>query len=335
MKRRGSPVTNKKALIIGINKYPKNELRCCVNDAIEVGNLLERNEDGEMNFSVEKLIDSEATYSNMIKKIKNIFSGDSEIALLYFSGHGYDDKYDGRIVTYDYQDKDYGIKYADIVDIANKSGCKNKIIILDCCHSGMIGNFSMIGDKTILANGITILTACNTKEEALEIGEHGVFTNLLISALKGGASDIFGRITPGSIYSYIDSSLGDFDQRPLFKSNVSSFITLRKTKSKMSYNDIRSLHDLFNDIDYKYKLDPSYEPTNYKGSTEIGKKDNKEPYFTKENGEIFKLLQKSVYNGLVQPSIEKHLFYAAINSDTCELTMLGKYYWSLAENGII
>lgn len=328
-------MTNKKALIIGIDKYAGNELTCCVNDANEVADLLEYNENGEKNFAIKKLINSEATYETIMKEIKNIFSGDSEIALLYFSGHGYDNNDDGKIVTFDYKDKEFGIKYTDIVDIANKSECKNKIIILDCCHSGKIGNFSMIGDKTVLADGLTILTACNTKENALEIGNHGVFTSLLISALEGGASDIFGRVTPGSIYSYIDSSLGDFDQRPLFKSNVSSFITLRETKSKMSFNDIRSLHKLFINIDSKYKLDPSYERTNYKGSLEIGIKDNIEPFFKKENEVIFNLLQKSVSNGLVKPFREKHMFYAAINSDTCELTMLGKYYWSLAENKLI
>ena len=42
----------------------------------------------------------------------------------------------------------------------------------------------------------------------MEINGHGVFINLLIESLNGGASDILGNITPGSVYAYIDQVLG-------------------------------------------------------------------------------------------------------------------------------
>lgn len=40
----------KKALIVGLNNYPKCELECCVNDAIAIKNLIESNGDGSPNF---------------------------------------------------------------------------------------------------------------------------------------------------------------------------------------------------------------------------------------------------------------------------------------------
>ena len=36
-------------------------------------------------------------------------------------------------------------------------------------------------------------------------------------------SNINGKITPSSIYAYIDQALGEWDQRPIFKTNVKEF----------------------------------------------------------------------------------------------------------------
>ncbi len=326
----------RRALVVGIDKYSyPYELECCVNDANAISELLTYNYDESRNFSIRKLLDYDATYDNIVEELHNVFDNDAEVGLFYFSGHGYDDKNDGKICSIDYDKHHMGIRFRDIIEIIGTSKCKNKIIILDCCHSGKMGNFSIIGDQTILNLGTTILTACNTKESAIEVEGHGIFTNLLIAALQGGASDIFGNVTPGAIYSYIDSSLGAYDQRPLFKSHVDSFISLRKAKEKMNILEIRKLMKLFENYDAKYKLDPSYEETNYLGSERIGKIYIKEPYRNEKNVEIFKLLQKSVSNGLVQPTRETHMFYAAMNSDTCELTMLGKHYWYMVNNDLV
>lgn len=45
--------------------------------------------------------------------------------------------------------------------------------------------------------------------------------------LKGGAADIGGNITPASLYSFVDQSLGAWQQRPVFKTNISRFLPLR------------------------------------------------------------------------------------------------------------
>jgi len=35
-----------------------------------------------------------------------------------------------------------------------------------------------------------------------------VFTGLLVDALSGGAANLVGDVTPGSVYAHIDQSLG-------------------------------------------------------------------------------------------------------------------------------
>ena len=285
-------------------------------------------------YIVKKLINQEATYDNIINITKEVFTDDCDIGFFYFSGHGYDDENDGKLVTYDYDTNHYGIRFRDIIEIVNSSKCKNKIVILDCCFSGKIGNYKFIGDATLLPLGTTIMTSCSSKETALEINRHGVFTNLLLLALKGGASDLFGRVSPGSIYSYIDSSLGDFEQRPLFKSHVNSFITIRNASKKADFNNVRKMLSLFKNENDKFQLDPSFEPTNYPGCEYAGKDGLKKPYYLKENGDKFSLLQMGVRNALVRPCKEEHMYFAAMKSDCCQLTDLGKHYYILYKKDI-
>ena len=56
-----------------------------------------------------------------------------------------------------------------------------------------------------------------------------------------------------------------------------------------------------------------------------------EPYATIENTKIFSELQKLEGIGLVVPVEEEHMYYAAMNSKSCELTAVGKQYWRLVK----
>lgn len=100
-----------------------------------------------------------------------------------------------------------GIQMSTIMSIVNTSKVRNKIIILDCCHSGNIGKYELQDVGSILNTGVSVLTACREDEVAMEAGGHGLFTELLCTALNGGASDYCGNITIGGVYAYIDRSL--------------------------------------------------------------------------------------------------------------------------------
>jgi uncharacterized caspase-like protein len=125
----------KKALAIGIDNYPASPLHRCVNDASAFATLIEKNGDGSPNFSVrlETNISNKAKLKSLIAEL---FEGDNDVALLYFSGHGFVNALGGYIVTPDFQKYDEGVSMDEILVIANKSKAKDKIIILDCCHSG-------------------------------------------------------------------------------------------------------------------------------------------------------------------------------------------------------
>ncbi|MEQ7049914.1 caspase family protein [Paenibacillaceae sp. P-4] len=309
----------RKALVVGLNEYPSSPLYGCVNDAISVGQILSKNGDGSPNFAI-KYITNKSTRSELKRSIDELFKGDSDIALLYFSGHGLINSSGGYIVTTDYESYDEGIHMDTILTFANQSTARNKIIILDCCHSGLFGSPGLNqGSLSQLSDGLTILTACRSSEVALESNGQGVFTSLLLDALHGGAADLRGYITPGSLYSYIDEALGAWDQRPVFKTSISRFTHLRRVEPVIPLVTLRKIIDYFHIPEEEFQLDPSYEYTSDSAN--------------EENVAIFKDLQKYQSVGLVVPVDSEYMYYAAMESKSCRLTALGYQYWRLITEG--
>jgi hypothetical protein len=163
---------------------------------------------------------------------------------------------------------------------------------------------------------MVVLTACRSSETALEVNGHGVFTSLLLDALNGGAADLRGHITPGSAYAYIDQALGPWDQRPVFKMNVTRFTSLRAINPPVSLEVVRKIVEYFPDPAQEFPLDPSYEFTNVAVAIPA-------------RVEIFQNLQKFEGVHLVVPVGEEHMYFAAQNSKACKLTALGYHYWRL------
>jgi len=256
------------------------------------------------------------------KELKNhveeLFKDKNDIALFYFSGHGYIESTGGYLITSECSYGDDGLPMNELLQIANDSPATNKIIILDCCHAGILGNLSPKDDKAILSEGMTILTASSPSQYALEKDGSGVFTALLIDAMNGSASNLVGDITPGSIYAHIDQSLGSWEQRPIFKTNVTRFTTLRKVQPPISLADLKLITKLFPAKGQDFQLDPSFEP------------ESENPI--EENVEQFKILQKYNRINLVVPVDAEHMFFAAMESKSCKLTILGEHYWSLVMN---
>lgn len=321
----------RKALVVGLNDYPNCPLNGCVNDADAVATVLSKNGDNAPNFDVYK-ITSKGTRKILLQKIRELFSCQNEVALLYFSGHGAVDKCKSYIVSTDYEEDNLGVKLDEILEIANQSPALHKVIILDSCFSGAMGTPETFGNSCAqIGDGLTIFTSSLASETSQEIDGHGVFTSLFLEALKGGAADIVGNITPGSVYAYIDKALGSWEQRPVFKTNVSSFLSLRKVEPAIPLTCLRMITTYFNDANTPLPLDPSFEYTNIAEQTH----EVVEPYANEKNVRVFKDLQKLESAGLVQPVDEDHMYYAAMHSKSCRLTPLGKHFWYLVSQGKI
>lgn len=327
----------RKALIVGIDHYDELEpLRGAVDDAYQVKSVLERNADGTVNFTTPNLLTGTSASQSVPRRVLKdalveLFAYDAEIALFYFSGHGDIDSVGGAICASDTGEANDGISLQELVTIANESRAQNRIIILDSCHSGAAGDRAgaRTGNVAEISEGVTILTASTKDQYAMEVGGSGVFTSLLVDALSGAAGNLVGAVTPGSVYAHIDQSLGPWKQRPVFKTNVTSFVALREVEAPIDLSDLHALPRLFPSLDFQIPLDPTYEPDrSMDPNRELPSPD---PQHTQD----FAQLQRLVKVNLVRPVGETHMFYAAINSKACELTVLGQHYWKLADEQLI
>lgn len=321
------------ALIVGINYYQHgSSLWGCVNDAYNVKAQLERHGDGSVNFDCKLMTASSNTdainRASLKDNIEKLFKTEAQIALFYFAGHGHIETTGGYLLASDSKRGDEGVSLAEILIFANESRATNKIIILDSCHSGIAGSAPTNGQLATLTEGLTVLTASTQDQYASEENGSGVFTNLLVDALNGSAANITGDITPGSIYAHVDQSLTAWEQRPIFKTNVKQFVSLRNVSPSIELDDLRRIIEFFPAPGHEYKLNPTYEP-------EAKGRDEGMPEPIAENTRIFALLQKYNKLNLLTPVGAPHMWHAAMESKSCKLTVLGEHYRRLVEKGRI
>jgi hypothetical protein len=170
---------------------------------------------------------------------------------------------------------------------------------------------------------MTILTASAAHQYSVEKGGGGVFTNLLVDALGGAAANLLGHITPGSVYAHIDQSLGSWSQRPVFKTNVKTFVSLRQVEPSLPPSDLRRIVAFFPQPGFTFQLAPSYEPEHAAAIP--------------EHNAVFAILQKYNRVNLVVPvgASKPNMYHAAIESKACKLTALGEHYRRIVAEGLL
>lgn len=313
----------RRALLVGIDDYPQAPLAGCVNDANAMERLLARHHNGDVNFDTRLLTsdNDQVTRSVLRQATEELFTAPADVALLYFSGHGTENDLGGFLVTTDAQSYDEGVALSDVLAWANQAEQIGEVVIvIDSCHSGWLGTAPVVNNmQASLREGLSILTASRSAQAAVEEGGTGVFTDLVCSALDGGAADILGNTSVASIYAYVEQALGAWDQRPLFKAHVAQMISIRDAEPAIDIDILRRLPEWFDAPDAEFPLSPRYEHT----------AEPQDP----EAQAVFRCLQKCNRVKLVEPVGEEDMFYAAENSTACRLTALGRFYWKLANNG--
>ena len=83
---------NNRALLVGINKYPdpRNELRGCVNDILEMEHFITETNKVYPKQNIKKLTNKEATKKEILIQLKWLIEGaeDGDQLLFHYSGHG-------------------------------------------------------------------------------------------------------------------------------------------------------------------------------------------------------------------------------------------------------
>lgn len=315
------------ALVVGIDYYKHlTRLSGCISDSREVRRVLERNYDGSVNFAVKALAGTKSGRNirlpNLKAEMRELFcSSFADTVLFYFAGHGYVDESGAYLLTGECRHGDEGLSLMYLQALMEQSGAREKIVILDCCYAGAVG--SRVGElsRADLCEGSVIIAASSATRPAIEVGGQGVFSRLLVDALEGAAANLVGEITPSRVYAHIDERINPRYQRPVVKMNTERYVSLRSAKPSIAREDLRQIVRLFPVPDDEFLLNPSFEPTS---------EESREGHVKK-----FAVLQKFNRVNLVIPVGAEHMYYAAMESKSCRLTVEGKHYWELVKNGFL
>ena len=228
---------NRDALVVGINTYSYeylNNLKAPARDAEAIAQLLEK--DGD--FKVTRLPavkdkennkpklgqKSQVSLKNLRQAIVQLFlpSGNPpDTALLYFSGHGLREELgisEGFLATSDTNPSKshWGLSLQWLRRILQESEVKQQIIILDCCYSGELLNFTEAdpGDRG-KGRDRCFIAASRSYEVAYEEidNQHSVFT----AALLKGLEPLHDRwVTNYTLVERLNQRHNSFPQRPIF-----------------------------------------------------------------------------------------------------------------------
>ncbi|KAF0967469.1 hypothetical protein BPODLACK_03990 [Gordonia sp. YY1] len=318
----------RRALVVGIDNYRYyNELGGCVNDAVALQPLLSRNEDDSLNFEVRMLsapVESgHVSRDQLLEALDRLFAPGVHMSLLYFAGHGarIGDGTDVTLVTSDGTEQTPGVRFSEVLEKIN--ACEQEVaVILDCCFAGGAGGVpAALASGSILRPGVSMLTASRADQTAAETpAGRGQFSAYLEGALEGGAADTLGHVTLAGLYSYLSEAFGTWDQRPVFKANVDSLQDIRRCDPAVPLATLRQLPKWFPTPDHIFPLDPSFEPDKRESGLD--------PH--PEHESTFKQLQKCASAKLVEPVGAEHMYFAAMQSEGCRLTPLGKHYRHVA-----
>jgi hypothetical protein len=330
----------KRALLVGIDHYPSGgSLTGCVADAVALDALLARNADNTPNWHTEVVTSD--THSISRNSVRGLLSGlfsnarDADL-LFFFAGHGGQTPWGAELVTQDATEHSLGVSMNDLVALANDSPARSVTVLLDCCFSGDTGNMPGIQaagvaenfrlTKAVVRENVTILAASRGTEVSQESAGHGAFTRLLLDGLEGGATDHRGNVTALSLYGYVSPAFDAWEQRPVLKAYLTEPVVLRVGPPWLDSELLRQLPKYFATENHRLQLTPAHEgdgrplPPGNTGTPEQ---------------EEFDYVGRLRNANLATTDNRRDHYWVAMESGYVYLTGLGRYFWRLADRGLL
>jgi len=208
------------ALIIGVNNYHESlgPLKFCVDDAklmyeTLVSDLCGFGPDRVLLLTDEQSRDKQPTYGNIHSWLGTWLSrpGPDDLVMVFFAGHGRDiggskillcpadATLDSLPVT--------GIPVQYLHDLLDRCPARQKVLILDACHSGAgrdVATMSSTFRQALEAGkGLYTIASCDAKQVSYEWSErgHGVFTYYLTEAIREAApAAVDGTVSLDAVY---------------------------------------------------------------------------------------------------------------------------------------
>lgn len=220
-------VRKRRSLLIGINGYKPaiGRLYFCASDAKTIESALNARRDGFHSTESTLLIDDQIddlrpTKVNIVECVARICSAADieDTILIHFSGHGQMGK-DNKLYLLPIDASPISIEQTAISwqwirDEVEKSKARNKIIILDACHSGagrhtaqeIRTSYELARELQENSEGFVCISSCAGGQVSYELAElgQGVFSHYLVEGILGAADPLRrGVIDIESLYGYV------------------------------------------------------------------------------------------------------------------------------------
>jgi hypothetical protein len=233
---------DKWALLIGVDKCEAvGELKVCSADALALKSVLEQI--GYPDNHITVLVDSNQSNINAtptignveraIKRLAQVAEADDKI-LFFFSGHGVTHNGTSFLVPTD-GDLTKGVSLTWIKDQFAACKAKEKVMILDACHSGAAKGVSGITPDLKAAGNLVMLLSCEKEQVSWpdKQGRHSVFTSAILEGLSGKAANADRKVTHQTLAAYVRKSVKDWtyenqknEQTPVMVADASGDIVL-------------------------------------------------------------------------------------------------------------
>jgi WD40 repeat protein len=247
------------ALVVGVNTYQYlSGLQAPARDAEAIAQQLHTQ--GE--FRVHRLpeilssgqpqvgLKTPVTLRDLETALINLFkpkgSNIPHTALFYFSGHGIQREagiQEGYLAPSD-SNPDvgfYGLSLFWLRRLLQESPVRQRIILLDCCHSGEFLNFLEADPGARPGTDRLFMAASREYEAAYESldSPYSVFTQALLTGLDPQRSET-GIVTNHSLTTWVNDALKGELQQPLFENSGSEIILTRGTSSATAKKPLQS-----------------------------------------------------------------------------------------------
>ncbi|MBW4652089.1 MAG: caspase family protein [Kaiparowitsia implicata GSE-PSE-MK54-09C] len=234
------------ALVVGINSYRYlSGLQAPARDAEAIAHLLQKQGDFRVqrlpeviqsghpqvgHSTLVSLRDLETALINLFKPRGNTIP---QTALFYFSGHGIQRDAginEGYLAVSDTQPDVgfYGLSLFWLRRLLQESPVRQRVVILDCCHSGELLNFLEADPGARAGTDRLFMAASREYEAAYESleGTYSVFTQALVDGLDARQSGL-DRVTGLALTAQVSQALQGELQQPLFESSGGEIVLTR------------------------------------------------------------------------------------------------------------
>lgn len=229
------------ALLIGVDKCEAvGELEVCAADALALKSVLEQI--GYPASHITVLVDNQSNVNSLptignveraIKRLAQVAEADDKI-LFFFSGHGVTYNGTSFLVPTD-GDLTKGVSLAWIKDQFAACKAKEKVMILDACHSGAAKGVSGITPDLKTSGNLVMLLSCEKEQVSWpdKEGRHSVFTSAVLDGLTGKAANADQKVTHRTLAEYVRKSVKGWtytnqknEQTPVLVADASGEIIL-------------------------------------------------------------------------------------------------------------